>query len=132
MTPELSPDGRTVTVRVPLAIRKRGGHKQVVTPAGSPAWAPGPAKVDSTLVKVLARAYRWRRLLEDGGYATIEELARAEKINVSYVSRVLRLTLLAPDLVERILDGAPSELTLPLLFKPLPFEWQAQRLALAK
>jgi hypothetical protein len=127
MTPELSADGMTITVRVPLAIRKRGGRRQVVTPAGATAWAPRPAKVESTLVKALARAFRWRKLLEDGVYITIEELARAEKINVSYVSRVLRLTLLAPDIVERILDGAANELSLPWLFGPLPVAWQAQR-----
>jgi hypothetical protein len=80
------------------------------------------------MVKALARAFRWRKLLEAGDYGTIEELAAAEKINPSYVSRVLRMTLLAPDIVEAILDGRhPHELTLALLMKPLPLEWAEQR-----
>ncbi len=98
---EVSPDRRTVTVSVPLAIQKRGGRKQVVVPEGAPAWAPLRPQIDSTLVKALARAFRWRRLLEDGVYASCEELAAAEKINDSYVRRVLRLTLLAPEIVRR-------------------------------
>ncbi len=124
---ELSPDRRTVTISVPLAIRRRGGRRQVVVPAGAPAWAPRRPQIDSTLVKALARAFRWRRLLEDGVYASCEELAAAEKINGSYVSRVLRLTLLAPDMVEAILDGRqPAELTTARLFRPFPVEWEEQ------
>jgi hypothetical protein len=66
---------------------------------------PARSQVNSTLVKVPARAFRWRRMLESGAYGTIAELAAAEKINSSYVSRLLRLTLLAPEIVEMILDG---------------------------
>ena len=99
----------TVTVRVPMTLRRQGSRKAIVTPAGT---LPVPARVDISLVKALARAFRWRRLLEAGRFATINELATAEKINSSYVSRVLRLTLLAPDIVEAILDGRqPVELT---------------------
>jgi hypothetical protein len=91
-----------LTVRVPLAVRKRGGRKLVITPdAGTVALH---ACVDVTLVKVVARAFRWRRMLESGKYTTIDEIAVGEKINDSYVSRVLRLTLLAPDIVESILN----------------------------
>ena len=57
------------------------------------------------MVKAIARAFRWRDMLESGEYATIREIADAEKINESYVGRVLRLTLLAPDIVEAILGG---------------------------
>jgi hypothetical protein len=80
---ELGPDQSTLTVSVPLAMRRRGGRKQVVSPAGAPSWAPRQAQIDSTLVKAIARAFRWRRLLEDGVYVTIEELAAAERINSS-------------------------------------------------
>ncbi len=129
--PELSPDQRTVTVSVPLAIRRRGGQKQVVAPDGAPAWVPTRQEIDSTLVKALARAFRWRRLLEDGAYGTVEELARAERINGSYVSRVLRLTLLAPDMVEVILDGRhPPEITMARLFMLFPVDWEEQNKAL--
>ena len=80
-------------VRVPFSIRKRGGRKLVVVPAGSAA-TPSRPQVDNTMVKALARAFRWRKLLETGAYGTIEELAAAEKINASYVSRILHMTLL--------------------------------------
>ncbi|WP_333779712.1 hypothetical protein [Falsiroseomonas oryzae] len=67
-------------------------------------------------------------MLESGRFATINELAAAEKINSSYVSRVLRLTLLAPDIVEAILDGRQREgVTLPALMQPSPVEWERQR-----
>jgi hypothetical protein len=124
---QLSPDEKTLTVSVPLVIRRRGGRKHVVAPDGTPAWAPRQRHIDSTLVKAMARAFRWRKLLETGQYATIDEIGAAEKINCSYVSRVMRLTLLAPDIVEAILDGrASAELTLPALFRPFPVEWEGQ------
>jgi hypothetical protein len=78
-------------------------------------------------VKALARAFRWRRMMEAGRFATINELAAAEKINSSYVSRLLRLTLLAPGLVEAILDGRqPDGTTLPALMEPFPVDWARQ------
>ena len=115
----------TVTVRVPIKLRRQGSRKAIVTPDGALAM---PARVDVTLVKVLARAFRWRKMLETGVYATINELAGAEMINSSYVSRVLRLTLLAPEMVEAILDGRQApELTLPGLMAAFPVEWVEQR-----
>jgi hypothetical protein len=72
-------------------------------------------------------------MLEAGRFATINELAATEKINSSYVSRVLRLTLLAPDIVEVILDGRQAEgMTLPGLIEPFPVEWDRQRIAVAR
>ena len=115
---------QVLTVRVALAVRKpRGGRKLILTPGGV---APrGTTAADTTLVKALARAFRWRRMLEPGRYGTIDELAAAEKINSSYVSRLLRLTLLAPDIVEAILDGRQQEgMTLPGLMEPFPVEWE--------
>jgi len=116
-----------LTVRVPLVVRKSpGGRKLVLTPGGMA--ARGASDTDATLVKALARAFRWRRMMEAGRYSTIDELAAAEKINSSYVSRVLRLTLLAPDIVEAILDGRqPEPMTLPGLKEPFPVEWEQQR-----
>jgi hypothetical protein len=121
----LSPDGSTITVFVPMTWRRRGGRKVIVAPPGCDDWAP-PPKIDNALVKALARAHRWRRLLEEGQFATLAELSDAERINRSYVSRVLRLTLLAPDIVERILDGLPT-VGLPQLLQPFPIEWDQQR-----
>lgn len=126
--PTFSADDETITIRIPFEIRKRGGRKLVIAPDGNDAWAPPRARIDNALVKALARAHRWRKLLETGAYSTIEEIAAAEKINASYISRILRLTLVAPDIVEAILDGRqPAGLTLPVLLRPFPVEWEEQR-----
>ena len=77
-----------------------------MTPGGAE-WAPRP-RVDNAMVKALARAFRWRKMLDEGVHATLEDLARAKGVNATYVSRVLRLTLLAPEIVEAILDGRQS------------------------
>ncbi len=116
-------DGRTLTVRVPMTFRKRGGRKQVVSPEGA-SWRQHRACVDNTMVKAIARGFRWRAMLESGEYATIAEIAAAEKINPSYVSRVLRLTLLSPAIVESILDGRqPADMTLSVLMQPFAVLW---------
>jgi len=115
-----------IKVRVPFSFRKRGGRKLVVVPAGAtapPAWP----RVDDIMTKAIARAFRWRGMLEAGTYGTIEELAKAEKINPSYVSRVLRMTLLAPNVVTAILEGRkPPRLTLTNLMRPFPGDWDQQ------
>ena len=119
-------DGSTLVVRIPMRFQRRGGRKRIVAPDGSElAPAPNP-QADGALIKALARAHRWQRILESGEYATLAELAEAERISRSYVSRVLRLTLLAPEIVEGILDGrsAPG---LPQLLKPFPAEWEKQK-----
>ena len=118
-----------LTVRGPLAVRKqRGGRKLVLTPGSTMSRSPSGA--NSALVKALARAFRWQRMTEAGRYGTIEEIAAAEKINDSYVLRLFRLTLLAPDLVEAILDGRqPEGMTLPGLMEPFPVEWGRQERA---
>ena len=121
-----------LTVHVPLASRQRGGPKVVVTPEGAVVRSSVSARgrADPTLVKALARAHRWKRLLENGTYASISELAAAEKIDRGYVGRILLLTLLAPDIMEAILDGPqPPDLTLPKLMKPFPTGWERQRAA---
>ena len=122
----VSADGDTITVHIPMTFRKRGGRKLVVTPDGAE-WAPRP-RVDNAMVKALARAFRWRKMLDEGVYATIEELARSKRLPPSYVSGILRLTLLAPDIVEAILDGRQRvELRLDDLLARFPLEWGAQR-----
>lgn len=118
---------QTVTVMIPFAIRKRGGRKLVITPDGATAAPLSRARVDSALLKGIARAFRWRKLLETGDYATIEEIADAEKINPSYVSRVLRMTLLAPEIVEAILAGRqPEGLTMAKAMQPFSLDWRDQ------
>ena len=86
----------TVTIHVPFRVVKRGGRKEMQLPEGG----THPARTDSTLVKALARAFRWKRMLESGEFATIAELAEREGIAPSYMTRILRLTLLAPDIVD--------------------------------
>ena len=122
---------QAVTVTVPFAIRKRGGRKLVITPDGVAAVAAPRARVDSALLKALARGFRWRKLLETGDFATIEEIADSESINPSYVSRLLRMPLLAPEIVEAILAGRqPDGLTMARAMKPFPLQWSSQTLAM--
>jgi hypothetical protein len=119
----MSDAAQTLTVVIPLRVKPRGGRKAMVTPGVLAL----ERRQDITLIKAVARAFRWRRMLESGRFATINELAAAQKINSSYVSRVLRLTLLAPDIVEAILDGQqPEGMTLPRLMKGVEVEWQRQ------
>ncbi len=119
----MSESAQTLTVVIPLRVKPRGGRKAMVTPGVLAL----DCRQDITLIKAVARAFRWRRMLETGRFATINELAAAEKINSSYVSRVLRLTLLAPDIVEAILDGRqPEGMTLLGLMEPLPAFWGEQ------
>lgn len=114
----------SLTIHVPFRIVKRGGRKEMQLPEG----AAQPRKADNTLVKALARAFRWKRMLESGEFATIAELAEREGIAPSYMTRVLRLTLLAPDIVEAILDGRQgAEVTLVRVLEAFPVEWKAQR-----
>jgi len=116
----------TISVHVPFAIRKYGGRKHVVTPDGEPTAIEKPC-VDSTLVKALARAFRWKKMLESGRFTTITELAEHEKLALTYMTRVLRLSLLAPEIVEAILDGRqPPEVSLADLLEPFPVEWKEQ------
>jgi hypothetical protein len=126
--PTLSKDGRTISVHIPISMRHQGGRKQVVTPAGATPWIPIPPRVSNTLVKAIVRAHRWRDMLESGNYATVRDLAKAETIDEVYLGRVLRLTLLAPKIIEAILEGKhPATLELDDLLKQFPIEWEQQR-----
>jgi hypothetical protein len=119
-------DGNTLIIRIPMRFQRRGGHKRIVAPDGSelvPATKPQP---DGALLKALARAWRWQRVLDEGIYMSVSEIGDAENISKSYVSRVLRLALLAPDIVEGILVGrADQALVLERLERPLPASWGA-------
>ena len=120
----------TVTVWVPLAIRKRGGRKVVVSPDGA-VLPSAPRHVvinnDPALLKALGRAFRWKRLLDDGTYASVSDIARAERLDRTYVGDVLRLTLLAPEIVEAILEGRQEEgVTLPVQMKGVAAQWALQ------
>lgn len=105
---------------VTFRVVKRGGRKEMQLPKG----VAQPRRTDSTLIKALARAFRWKRMLESGDFATIAELAEREGIALSYITRVLRLTLLAPEIVESILDGKQGpQVTLSRVLEPLSARW---------
>jgi hypothetical protein len=107
---------------------RRGGRKRIVAPDGSAIVPSSKPQPDGTLIKALARAWRWQRMLDDGIYTTVSDISDAENISKSYVSRILRLALLAPDLVEGILAGtADQALVLEQLERPLPASWEEQR-----
>lgn len=115
------------TVHVSFQVRHRGGRVKIVAPDGQIDQFPAPPRADNAMAKAVARGFRWRKLIETGVYASVADVARAEKISDSYVSRHLRLTLLSPALVEAILDGRqPATVTLPRLLSPFPIEWSEQ------
>ena len=117
-----------ITVRVPMKIRRRPGRKTVVTPVIDGLPTHTTTRADPALVKALARAYRYQRMLDDGRYASISEMAAAEKLDRGYLGRLLQLTLLAPDIVEAIVEGRQAEgVALPGLLKSVPEDWGKQQ-----
>ena len=124
-----TPIPETMTLHVPFRIVKRGGRKEMQMPEGS----AQQRKTDNSLVKAVARAFRWKRMLESGEFATVAELAEREGVAASYMTRVLRLTLLAPDIIEQMLAGRqPRRLTLMWFQRNrLAVDWQAQRRIIA-
>ena len=122
-------DEAALVVSVPLTIKRRGGRKEVIAPGGGTPVAPVRPRTNASLALTLARAHRWRDLLEAGRYGSIRELALELGVDSSYAARLLRLTLLAPDLVEAILDGTePTGLSLETLYRA-PADWEEQRKA---
>lgn len=118
----------TITVQVPLRLTKRGGRKLVCFDAVP---QPAPVSPNEPIVTALAKAHRWRNRIEGGEFASVTELAKAEKINQSYACRILRLSLLSPRIVEQALDGRlPAELSLKDLLVVLPAVWSQQPVAL--
>ncbi|MCC0024720.1 MAG: hypothetical protein H6874_10935 [Hyphomicrobiaceae bacterium] len=114
----------TVTLHVPFHIVKRGGRKEMHLPDR----VRPDRKADNTLVKALARAFRWKRMLESGEFATISELAEREGIATSYMTRLLRLTQLEPGIIEAVLDGRQGHaVTLARLMDPFPISWIEQK-----
>ena len=119
-----APIPKTVTLHVPFRIVKRGGRKEMQLLEGS----AGSRRTDNTLVKALARAFRWKQMLESGEFATIAELAEREGIATSYMTRILRLTQLEPGIIEVVLDGRQNDaVTLTRLMDPFPISWIEQK-----
>lgn len=84
---------KIVSVFVPFKLTKRGGRKEMILPPANELSRP---RHDNTVLKALARAFRWKRMLEEGSYASITELAEQEKIGMSYLTRVMRMTCNRP------------------------------------
>ncbi len=119
----------TVTVRVPMTFRKQGGRRLIIRAAEG--WlertTKAPASYGST-VRALVRAYRWRTAFEVGQFNSITEFAAAQHVDRSYISKMMRLTLLSPVLIERILEGiGGAHIEMQRLLAPFPIEWEGQR-----
>ena len=120
-------DGSKIIVRIPTTWKCHGGRKVIIAPDGD-AWAPAKPRPDETLIRALARAHRWKRMLEEGRYRSAAEIAEAEGVTRSFVNRLLRLTLLAPDIQQAIIDGGqPKAMQLAELTRAIPDGWEEQR-----
>ena len=145
MTASVAKSPTTVTVHVPMTFAIHGGRKTIISEfaqgphqhpqkprqhvntAHQMAYATLQPRKHNALIKALARAHRWRLMIENGQYASITELAEAMKVNKSYACRMLRLTLLAPAIIADILDGRHgADLMLKRLMKPVPVRWDEQ------
>jgi hypothetical protein len=110
-----------------MGFQRRGGRKRVLVPDGRAIVPTSRPQPEGTLIKALARAWRWQRMLDEGIYTAVSEIGDAENISKSYVSRILRLALLAPDIVHGILAGSTNQgLMLDQLERPLPASWEEQ------
>ena len=125
----MSEDSRAaLTTEIPMTFRRFAGKAVIVPPNGERAVERREALIDNAMVKLIVRGHRWHRKLFDGTHASIEDLARAENISPSFVSRILRLAYLSPTIVEAILNGKhPAHLTMKDLMEPFPMEWERQR-----
>lgn len=122
-----------ISIDIPMTFKKRGGRKVIVLPDGAHGHPEPSATTDNTMIKAIARAFRWQKLLENGTYTCLDDIAKSEKIGPSFVSRYYRLVLLASDIVDAILDGRqPAHLTLKHLMTPFPVEWERQKLLLMR
>jgi hypothetical protein len=120
--------GDVISIEIPMTFKKRGGRRIIVLPDGSHGHPSPAATIDNAMVKAIARAFRWQKLLENGTYSCLDEIAKAERIGASFVSRIIRMSLLAPDIVDAILAGRqPAYLTLTQLMAPFPIDWEGQR-----
>jgi hypothetical protein len=117
-----------ISIDIPMTFKKRGGRRIIVLPDGSHGHPSPAATIDNAMVKAVARGFRWQKLLENGTYSCLDEIAKAERISPSFISRIIRIASLAPDLVDAILDGRqPAHLTLKDLMCPFPVAWEEQR-----
>ena len=124
----LDRQGDRVVIRIPMDLKRRSGRKEIIVPEGLPGTESRKSPTQEPLVTALARAFHWQELIDGGRYSSITDLAEALQVDRSYVGRIMRLALLAPDIVEAIVDGRePSGLSLERLVKGTPVLWGEQR-----
>ena len=128
-TINLSRDDKLIRIFIPARLGRHSGRKTILSPAGQPVNPDRNKEADVTLINALVRAHRWNRWLVRGKYANVKEIAADEGItSPSYASRILRLSLLAPDIQEAILNSThPATLTLADFMEPFPQVWELQR-----
>ena len=125
--PQLRVQGNIISIKVPLNMKRHGGRKFILIPKNIRINSP-QGKPDEIMVKALARAWMWQKALDSGKHNSIEEMAVKNDINPSYISRMLRLNLLAPDIKQAILDGTqPRTFNLQGMMTPFPESWEEQR-----
>ena len=120
---------------VPWTLVRRGLKKRVITPLDAPQEFLAEAKQeravqaaaqDSALMRALGLAHHWQRLLDEERAASVTEIAKAEGMDVTQVRRVMRLTLLAPEVIERLV-GTPDILLEQVMRRPWPNGWGEQK-----
>ena len=116
-------------IHVPMRIRRMRGRKMIFAPQALDGDVPdGPSAVQAAVVQALGRAFSWAEAIESGEVHSISDLARNLDVDNSYVVRILKLTTLAPDIIEAILHGEePSGLSLAQLIRTFPMDWERQR-----
>ena len=114
-------------VDIPMRLKKRGGRRRIIVPERLQS-ADTKHDYSESLALAITRAHRWKELIDSGKFASISELAQAIGLDVSYTARLYRLTLLAPDIIEAILDGRePDGISMRILSQPIPLDWKEQR-----
>ena len=125
--PAVERDGDTLVIRVPMRFKKRGGRREIIVPEGLSGARPSKSRAQEPLITALARSFHWQELIDSGKYASVTELAEALDVDRSYVGRIMRLALLAPDIVEAVVRGEESSgLSLEKLVKKMPMLWEEQ------
>ncbi|MBN1341561.1 MAG: hypothetical protein JXQ73_02725 [Phycisphaerae bacterium] len=121
-------EDEAVVVRIPARFRRRNGRQMILLNSEEPIEPKREREANQTLVEAIAKAYRWQEQIESGEYVGAEDLAQDIGVDRTYVARMLRLTSLAPDIVEAIIRGdEPEGISLEKLRKGLPVGWKEQR-----
>jgi hypothetical protein len=116
-----------LVIDIPMQMKKRGGRRCIIVPERLQT-ADTKHDYSESLALAITRAHRWKELIDSGKFASISELAQAIGMDASYAARIYRLTLLAPDIIEAILDGnEPEGLSMRILSQPIPLDWHEQR-----